>query len=102
MAELTVNQRHARSIRAAGTNTSEVPFEELGTANLKAFLDHLRRELVHTVIRGPGKDVLYRAALIVGGTMLADVLNTPVTKLAMGQKVDFGQDFFNSLALQND
>lgn len=45
------------------------------------------------------KDVLDRATLVMGGTVLTDMLNAPVAELAMCEYVHFPQYFFNRRSL---
>lgn len=45
------------------------------------------------------KDVLDRATLVMGGTVLTDMLNAPVAELAMCEYIYFPQYFFNCRSL---
>lgn len=93
---LTVNQRHARTIRARLTNTVEIAVQKLTATNLQTLLNHLGGVLVHAVLGAKAKDMLDGATAIRGGTMLANVLDAPVSKLSMCNHVDAGQDLVDT------
>lgn len=95
----TVNQGHPRSIGTTSADTIEVTIEELGTSNLQTFFHDLRGELVHTVVHRTLEDMLNGTVLVVRGAVLADVLNTPVTKLSMGHVINLLEHFFNGRSL---
>jgi len=43
--------------------------------------------------------MFYGTALVMWGSMFADMLDTPVAKLAVGEEVDFCKDLFDGLTL---
>jgi hypothetical protein len=96
---LTVNQWHPGSISAARAYTVEVPVQELGPADFQTFLNNFRGKLIHAVIHGMVKDMLNRTTLVVRSTMLANVLDAPVTELAMRKEINLCQNFFNRRSL---
>jgi hypothetical protein len=55
--------------------------------------------LVHAVLGSISNDMFNGPATISWGTMLADVLNAPIAKLAMGDNVDACKNFLNARAL---
>ena len=98
--QLTIDQWHARPVRPASADTREVMIHKLSAANLETFFHNLRCELIHAVIHSPVKNMLNSAAFVVGSTMLADVLNTPVPELTMSKYIDLCQYFLNRWSLQ--
>lgn len=73
---------------------------ELCAANLEAFFHNLRCKLIHAVIHSPAKNMLNSSALVVGSTVLADVLNAPIPELTMSKYIDLRQYFFDCRSLQ--
>lgn len=96
-----VDQWDARTIETTLTDTIKVAAEEVNTTNLEALLNYLGSKLVHAVLRGIANDMINGAATISWGTMFADVLDAPVTELAMSNNVNACQDFLNARALEN-
>jgi len=80
-------------------NAVEITAEKLNTSNLEAFLNNLRSELVHAVLRGVADDVVDSTSAICWSTMLTDVLNAPVAKLSMSNDVNAGKDLLDAWAL---
>jgi hypothetical protein len=95
-----VDQWNARTIETTLTDTVKIATEEVNTTNLEALLNDLRRKLVHAVLRGIADDMVDSSAAISWGTVLADVLDAPVAKLAMSNDVDACQDLLNARALE--
>lgn len=95
-----VDQRNARTVETTLTDTIEVATEEVNTTNLEALLNNLGCKLIHAVLGSIADDMVNGSAAISWGTMLADVLDAPVAKLAMGNDVNALQDFLNAGALQ--
>jgi uncharacterized protein YunC (DUF1805 family) len=87
---LTVNERHAWSVRASLADTIKVSVQELVTANLEALLDDLGSVLIHAVFGAVTKNVVDGAAAISGSTVFADMLNAPVAELAVGNDINAG------------
>lgn len=85
---LTIDQGHARAIRAAFADSLKVTVKELAAANLEALLDNLRSVLIHTVLGGKAEDMVNGTATISWGAMLADVLDAPVAELTMGDDIN--------------
>lgn len=91
-----VNQRDSSSVTAAFADTVEIAAEEVTTSNLETLLNNLRGELVGTVFGSIANDVVDGAAAVGRGTVLANMLNTPVPELTMSDNVDVGEDFLNA------
>ena len=94
-----IDEWDTRTVVATLAHALKVATEELNAADLEAFLDHLGSELIHAVFRGITDDMINSTSAISRGAVLADVLNTPVTKLAMGDDIDASQNFLNAWAL---
>ena len=90
---------NAWAIWAAFTNTVEVAGEKLNTSNLEAFLDDLGSELIHAVLGSVSDDMVDGAAAISWSSVLADVLDAPVSELAVSDDVDASKDFLDTWAL---
>lgn len=76
------------TVHATFADAVEVAAEELGAANFQALLNHLGSELIHAVLSGIADNVVNGPAAVGGGAMLANVLDTPVAKLAVSDDVD--------------
>jgi hypothetical protein len=96
---LTVNQGHPRSVSPAGTHATKVAIKELRASYLQAFLDNLGGELIHAVVNCPEENVLGGTALVMRSAVLTDMLNAPISKLAMGEGVDVCDYLFDCRAL---
>ena len=94
--KLTVDQRHARTVRARLADTVQIAIKKLVATNLQALFDHLGGELVHAVLGGKAKDMVDSASAVRGVSMLADVLDAPVAKLTMSDDIDAGQDLVDA------
>jgi hypothetical protein len=88
MALLTVNKWHAWAVLATFADTLQVSIEKLIAANLQAFLNHLGGVLVHAVFGGETEDMVDSAASISRGSVFADVLDAPISELAMSDDID--------------
>jgi hypothetical protein len=84
---------------ATFTDTLQVPIDELVTANLQALLNHFGSVLIHAVLGGETKNVVDSTASVSGSSMFADVLNAPVSKLAMGDNIDTSKDLVDARTL---
>lgn len=93
---LTVNKRHARAILATFADTLQITIKEVRSADLEAFLDHLRRVLVHAVLCGEPKNVVDGATAIGRRSMFTDVLDAPIAELAMGYDINTGEDLVDA------
>jgi hypothetical protein len=97
--KLTVNQRHPWSISTPGAHARKIAVQKLGAAYLQTLLDNLRCKLIHAIVNRPKEDMLNSTASIVRSTMFANMLDTPISELAMGEHVNFGYHFFNGRSL---
>jgi hypothetical protein len=98
---LTVNKRHAGTVLTTFADTIQITIQELATANLQTFLDHLRGILVHAVLGGETKNVVSSSATISRSSVFADVLNAPVPELAMSYDIDTSKDLVDTRTLLN-
>lgn len=87
--QLTVDQWHTGTVGTASADASEIMLHELGTANLEALFHNFGRKLIHTVVHSPANDMLDSTALVMGSTMLANVLDAPIPKLTMSKNINF-------------
>lgn len=95
-----VDKRNPRSIETTFADSIQITPEELGTTDLQAFLNDLGSELIHRVLCGVSNDMIDGTATVGGGTVLADVLDTPITELTVGHNIDVSKDFLDAGALQ--
>lgn len=93
--QLTVYQWHPRPVGTTRADAREVAIQKFRTPYLQAFFDNLRGKLIHAVIDRALKDMLGGATLVMRSAVLANVLDTPVAKLTVGEVIDLGYDFFN-------
>jgi hypothetical protein len=84
------------------SDDSEIAVHEFNPTDLEAFLNNLGSKLVNAVIVGIVKNVVDDTAFVRGGTMLAQVLDTPVAELTVSDEVDVCNDFLNGGALRGD
>lgn len=94
-----VDQRNARTIMATFANSIKVTTKKVNSTNLKTLLDNLRRELIHAIFRSISDNMVNCSATISWCSMFADMLNTPIAKLTMGNDVDTSEDFLNARTL---
>jgi hypothetical protein len=83
-------------------NDPKVTLQEFGTADLETLLHNFGCILIDAIAVGIGKNVVDHTAFVRWGTMLAQMLDTPVAKLAMRDKVDACDDFFDSRTLEKE
>ncbi|KAK1251144.1 hypothetical protein MKX07_005699 [Trichoderma sp. CBMAI-0711] len=75
--------------------------QELGTTNLETLLHNLGGKLVGAILCSVSNDMVDGPAAVRGSTVFADVLDAPVSELAMGHNVDIGENLFNAGTLAN-
>lgn len=95
-ATLTVNQRHAWTVRASFANTVEVTVKKLVATNLQALLDNLGSELVHAVLCRETEHVVDGTSTVRRVAVLADVLDAPIAELAVSDDIDAGENFVDA------
>jgi hypothetical protein len=83
----------------AFADTLQITVKELVTANFQALLNHLGGVLIHAVFSSEAKDVVNSSASISRCSMFADVLNAPVSELAMGNDIDASKDLVDARTL---
>lgn len=96
-----IDERNTGAIAATLANSIEVSAEEVSATNLEALLYHFGRKLVGAVLGCVSDDVVDGSAAIRRTAMLTNVLNTPVSELAVGDNVDVGENLFNAGALSD-
>lgn len=94
-----VNQGDPGTVDPALTHAVEVPGQEIDATDLETLFHNLGGVLIHTVLGCESNDMINRTASILWSTMLAYVLDAPVTKLAMGDNVDAGKHLFDAGSL---
>ena len=94
-----VDERDAWAIWTTFADTIEVAAEELHSTDLETLLNYLGSELVHAILRSVPDDMVDGAAAISWSTVLADVLNTPVSELSVSNDIDAAKDFLNAWTL---
>lgn len=99
MTPLTISQRHPGSVSASSADSRKIALQELRSSDLQAFLYYLGGELIHTVVHSPMENMFNGATLVMRSPMFADVLDTPVTKLAPCEHIDLAQHFFDRRSL---
>jgi hypothetical protein len=93
---LTIDQGYTGTVCTAFTDTVEISFKEFGAPNLEAFLNYLRGKLIHTILCRIANDMVDSTAAIGGESMLTNMLNAPVAKLAMRNKINASKDFVDT------
>ncbi len=94
-----VDQGNPGTVDSALTHSIKVSTKEVGATNLQTLFNHLGGELVHTVLGSIADNVVDSPAPVRRCTVLTDMLNAPVSKLAVGDDVDVCQNFLDAGAL---
>ena len=81
-------------------DNAQVSLHKLGTTNLEALFDNFGSKLVDAVAVSIGKNVVNDTALVRWRRMLSQVLDAPIAKLTVSDKVDAGNDFLYGGALE--
>jgi len=81
-------------------DTIEITTQKINSTYLKTLLDNLRGKLVHAVLGCITDDMVNGSTTISWSTVLANVLNAPIAKLAMGDNVNASKDLLNAGALE--
>jgi len=95
-----VDEGDPGAIMPALADTVKISSEKFGSTNLEALLDDLGSKLIHAVLGSVADDVINGPAPVGRGSMLANVLNAPVAKLAVGDDVDVGEDLLDTRTLR--
>jgi len=95
-----VDQWNTRTIKTALADAVEIAAEKVDTTNLEAFLNNLGSELIHAILGRIADDMVNCSAAISWRTMLTDVLNAPVAKLAVSNNVNTGENLLDARALK--
>jgi len=98
---LTINKRHAWTVRASLAHTVQVPLQELVTTNFEALFDDLGSVLVHAVLCTETEDVINGTTTVSGRTMFADMLDALVAELTMGDDIDAGKHLVDAGTLSS-
>lgn len=96
-----IDERDPRTIDPALTDSVQIAAEELGATNLETLLHHLGCKLVHAILGGIADDMINGSASVSGGPMLADMLDTPVSELSVGDNIDVCKDLLDAGTLKN-
>lgn len=91
-----IDQWNARTIKATLADTVEVATEKVNTTNLETFLNNLRSKLVHAVLGRVPDDMVNCPAAISWGSVLTNMLDAPVAKLAVGNNINASKNLFNA------
>lgn len=97
-----VNDGQAGPVIVSLGNLVQISLTKLAASNLEALFHNLRGKLVEAILHGIANNVVDSPSAIGWCTMLANVLNAPVAKLAMGDQVNISEDLFNARALHRD
>lgn len=94
-----VNQGDPSSVPPAFADSIQVSAKKVCAANLQTLLDNLGCKLIGAILGGITNDVIDGTASIRWGSVLANVLNAPVAKLAMGNNINVGKNLFDARTL---
>lgn len=94
-----VDEGNPGAIHTAFTDTVQIAAEELGATDLETLLDNLGSKLVHRILGSVSNDMVDGTASVRRRSVLANVLDAPVTKLTVGDDIDVGEDLLNTMAL---
>lgn len=96
-----INEWNSRTVKTTFTDAIQVATQKLDTTYLQALLDHFGRKLIHAVFRSISNDMISGTTAISWSSMLADVLDAPISKLAVSDNVNAGKHLFNTGTLVN-
>jgi hypothetical protein len=94
-----VDQRDTCTVTTALTNSVQVTAEKFRTSNLETLLDNLGSELIGAVLGSITNDMVNSPTTVRRSTVFTDVLNAPVTELAMGHNVNIGKNLLDTRTL---
>lgn len=95
-----INEWNTWTVVAAFANTIKISTKKFHSANLEAFFNNFGGKLVHAILRCIANDVVNGAAAVNWYSMLANVLDAPISKLAVSNDVDTSKNFFDAWSLQ--
>lgn len=95
-----IDQRDASAVSSTFAHAVQVASKELAPSNLEAFLHHFGSELVGAVFGCVSDNMVDGSAAVRRTSVFADVLDAPISKLAVGNNVNVGEHFFNAWTLQ--
>jgi hypothetical protein len=94
-----VNKWNAGTIKTTFAYTTQVATQKLDTSYFQALLYHFRCELVHAVLGCISNNMISCTTAISRSAMLTNVLDAPVSKLAVSDNVNAGKHLFNTRPL---
>jgi hypothetical protein len=94
-----VDKGNAWSIRTALADTVKIAAQKINTANLETLLNDLGGKLIHAVFRSISDNMVNGTAAISWCTMLANMLNAPIAKLAVSNDINAGQYLLDTWTL---
>lgn len=94
-----VDERDPGSAPSALADPIQIPAQKVPAADLETLLDNLGGKLVGAVLGCVANDVIDGPASVRGSSVLANVLDAPVSELAVCHDVDVGEDILNAGAL---
>jgi uncharacterized metal-binding protein len=94
-----INQWDACPVVAPLANPIQVTAKEIRSSNFEALFNNLGRELIRRIFGSKSNHMVNCSASIGRPTVLANVLDAPVAKLAVRDDVNVGQDLFDTRTL---
>lgn len=96
-----VDQRNTGTITASLADSVKIAAQKFGTANLEALLDNLGGKLVSAILSSITDNMINSPATIRRSSMFADMLDAPISELAVSDNVNVGENLFNAGALNS-
>lgn len=94
-----IDERNAWTIWVSRGNDPKVAIKKLDATDLEALLNDLGSKLIDAVAVGVDKDMIDDTTFVGRRAMLAEMLDAPITKLAMSNEVNADDHFFDSRTL---
>lgn len=94
-----VDKWHTGTIGTALTDALKITVEKFVASDLEALFDNLGSILVHAVLGCKAEDMINSTATISWSTMFANVLDAPVSELAVRNDVDASENFIDARTL---
>lgn len=94
-----IDKRDTRTVNTTLTYPIQITAQEFDTANLEAFFDDFGGKLIHAILRRKANDMVDSTAAISWSSVFTNVLDAPITELAVGDNIDACKNLFNARAL---
>lgn len=96
-----IDEWNSRTIKTTFADAIQVATQKLDATYLQTLLDNFRRKLVHAVFRSISNDMINGTTAISRSTMLTNMLDAPISKLAVSDNINACKYLFDTGTLVN-